>query len=193
MALFFLFAHGSECRIALPHEDGSWVSVLWWCCGVSLALPSPINTLSPGPLPLLVVCVCVCVSRNQELARKREEKSRKIENRVASNNAAQRQNQNVRKPWVAHVNAELNNAAGKAAAEIATQAPALALAPTPTPAVGAAIAQPQLTAAGGAAAASPSAAPGVVGVVTTAAGVVGGAQPAVASTAAAQPAAPATA
>lgn len=136
---------------------------------------------------------------NQEFARKREEKSRKDKNRVASYNAAQRQNQNVRKPWVAHINAELNTASEAAAvAEAATTATAT----TATP-VGAATAA---AAAGGAAvvvggavpamaAVFPPAASGAVGVVTTA-GVVGlqeGAQSTIASAAVAQPAPPATA
>eukprot|EP00752_Nemacystus_decipiens_P002508 g2355.t1 len=138
---------------------------------------------------------------HHELVRKREEKSRKDKSRVASYNAAQRQNQNVRKPWVAHINAELNTEAAEAAA-----APTPSAAPTPT-AVGAANPQAAATAGGAAAVTgaqvaavapvAPPAASGVFGVVATAGvgmgGVQRGAQPAVSSAAAAQPAPPATA
>lgn len=141
---------------------------------------------------------------NQELARKREEKSRKDKNRVASYNAAQRQNQNVRKPWVAHINAELNT--DSEAAAVASATATAAASPTPaaaTAAGGAATAQ--AAAAGGAAVAAgglvaamaaappPPAASGGVGVVPTAGVVPRGSQPAIASAAAAQPAPPATA
>lgn len=147
---------------------------------------------------------CLFVS-NQELVRKREEKSRKDKNRVASYNAAQRQNQNVRKPWVAHINAELNTASKAAAVAEASRtatATAAAAVATPTADATAAAAAGTAVVVGAPVAAvapllSPPAASGIAGVIA-AAGVGGaGAQErapaAVSSAAAAQPAPPATA
>ncbi|CAM9322753.1 unnamed protein product [Ectocarpus sp. 12 AP-2014] len=67
---------------------------------------------------------------HHETGRKRSERSRKDKSRVASYNAAQRQNQNVRKPWVAHVNAELNTASKAAAATTAAATAGTAAAAT---------------------------------------------------------------
>ncbi|CAM9585806.1 unnamed protein product [Ectocarpus sp. 8 AP-2014] len=69
---------------------------------------------------------------HHETGRKRSERSRKDKSRVASYNAAQRQNQNVRKPWVAHVNAELNTASKAAAATTPASAASAAVAAAAT-------------------------------------------------------------
>lgn len=157
----------------------------------------PRGKLSSYRWPPLFAPAFFVTTSSQEIRRKSAERSREDKSRLASNHAAQRQNQNVRKPWVAHISAELDTAnqeAQKVAGVAATAAKETAAAATAAAAtVSAAVAVPQGAAPaatlGTASVAPGTQAPGLAvaspAVIPAAAAGVGGATGGVQGTAAA--------